>query len=284
MNDTRQGHAPTDLKDQVEARYGTDYLKWKAWHEIKFGTRTRLDAKYFAAELKKTKATFALKSKVLEIGFGTGSFLTHGKEQKWEMFGTEVNNDLVERARRRGFNVFHTGDLRTFSDSIFDLIVAFDVLEHIPQDQLGDFLDEIKRVLKSGGYFIARFPNGDSPFGLINQNGDITHVTTIGSEKAKFLAARLGVEVVYLGGEAHPLSGTSLLMFSHRLVALPIRALINLLVNLMFIPRANIAFCSANLIMILKISKSAMPEIATDLNANRVNVQDSDGSSGANCK
>jgi len=261
MNELRPRQMPTDLKNQVESRYGTDYLKWKAWQEDSFGTRTRLDAKYFEAELKKTRATFAPNSKVLEIGFGNGNFLTYGKEQQWEMFGTEVNKDLIESGRRHGFNVFHTDDLRAFSDASFDLIVAFDVLEHVHLDQLADFLSQVKRVLISGGYFIARFPNGDSPFGLVNQNGDITHITTIGSGKARFLAAKLNVELVYLGAEAQPLFGTSLPMFSQRLFALPIKKMISLFVNLVFFPRAKIAFCSANLLMIFKASS---PPYATD--------------------
>jgi hypothetical protein len=42
-----------------------------------------------------------------------------------------------------------------------------------------DFKLDVKRVLKPGGRFIARCPNGDSPFRLVNQNGDVTQVTSI---------------------------------------------------------------------------------------------------------
>ena len=33
-------------------------------------------------------------------------------------------------------------------DDQFDLVIAFDVLEHIPQDEIIFFLKQVKRVLK----------------------------------------------------------------------------------------------------------------------------------------
>jgi hypothetical protein len=56
-------------------------------------------------------------------------------------------------------------------------------------------------MLRNGGVFIARFPNGDSPFGLANQNGDLTHVTAIGSEKFRYLVQRLDSDLLFIGKE-----------------------------------------------------------------------------------
>jgi cyclopropane fatty-acyl-phospholipid synthase-like methyltransferase len=67
---------------------------------------------------------------------------------------------LVEIAKQNGFNVLQTYNLECFAENMFDLVAAFDVLEHIPQDKLLDFLTQIKRILKNDGVFIARFPNG----------------------------------------------------------------------------------------------------------------------------
>jgi ubiquinone/menaquinone biosynthesis C-methylase UbiE len=43
-----------------------------------------------------------------------------------------------------------------YPDNYFDLVVAFDVLEHIEEDAL--VVNEIHRVLKPGGYFIITVP------------------------------------------------------------------------------------------------------------------------------
>lgn len=43
-----------------------------------------------------------------------------------------------------------------------DLVSAFDVIEHIPADVLTTLLQEVKRVLKSGGKFVLTTPNKDN--------------------------------------------------------------------------------------------------------------------------
>lgn len=61
----------------------------------------------------------------------------------------------------------------------FDLIVALDVMEHIETSDLVDFMSSVRNLLKPGGMFVARVPNGSSPWGLVYQYGDITHVTVL---------------------------------------------------------------------------------------------------------
>lgn len=123
-------------------------------------------------------------------------------------------------------------------------------MEHIPQNSLTEFINEVKRVLKVGGVFIARVPNGDSPFGLLNQNGDVTHITTIGSGKAHYFAKKCAMQVVFLGGEAQPVSGNTLLGVTHRIISLPIKKLLHIVTNLIFFPRSTISFYSSNLTLI----------------------------------
>jgi 2-polyprenyl-3-methyl-5-hydroxy-6-metoxy-1,4-benzoquinol methylase len=101
--------------------------------------------------------------------------------------GIEANLELVNIAEHLGYKALHSDEMYAINADQFDLIAAFDVLEHIPQSEILNFLSQVKRMLKNGGVFIARFPNGDSPFGLANQNGELTHVTAIGSEKFRYL-------------------------------------------------------------------------------------------------
>lgn len=124
------------------------------------------------------------------------------KENQLNVYGTEVNYKLVQVAKQKGYNVICTDNLKSFEDKKIDLIVAFDVLEHIEQDKILDYLKEIKRVLKINGYFLARFPNGDSPIGLACQNGDITHHTILGTGKIEYFIKNIDVELIYIGAEA----------------------------------------------------------------------------------
>lgn len=237
---------------QAAAGYGNDYLAWKAWSDDSFATLRPSEEHYFRAELKKTRAQFPPESDVLEIGFGNGGFLAFGRKMRWRMQGTEVNANLVETASRAGFDVRHSDHLRSYADASFDLIVALDVLEHIPTEKLLEFLSDVTRMLRPGGRFLARFPNGDSPFGLVHQNGDFTHVQAIGSGKIRFLAAKLGVELIFVGSEAEPILGMAPAVSLHRLIFVPVKKLIGGLVKLIFFPAGGPAFCSANLVVVFK--------------------------------
>lgn len=255
-SDTKVSHHSVG-NQRIEETYGNDYLKWKGWEQgSEFGKLKKTDSAYFAAEINRAKRKLPAKSKVLEIGFGNGAFLQFSRANNWDVCGIEINEDLVRVARGCGYDATHTDNLSGFNDGTFDLVVAFDVLEHIPQDLLSNVIGEVKRILKMEGVFIARFPNGDSPFGLKNQNGDLTHVTTIGSGKVYYLAAKCDMEVIYVGGEAQPLFGTSLLHFVHSVIALPIKKALSLLTNFIFFPRSNVAFFSPNLTIIYKKTRS----------------------------
>lgn len=241
--------------DLVEA-YGEDYLSWKKWRGSEFGDLKKHELTYYAAEIAKTERTFVKGSKILEIGFGNGSFLNFAsKVNGWKVVGTELNYELVQSALSEGYDVMHTDNLREFKDNTFDLIVAFDVLEHLAEDEIVIMFSEINRVLKNEGCFIARFPNGDSPFGLINQNGDVTHKTSIGSAKVRYWASQVNMQLIFVGGMALPILGASLPHFLHRIVAVPIRKFINGIINLIFFPGNNVAFCSLNLVMVCKAVK-----------------------------
>ncbi len=245
--------AKQDAVRAIGAGYGTDYLDWKKWGGQAFGTLTKSERSYFCAELKRTGRTFPSGSNVLEIGFGNGSFLTFARQRDWNVSGTEVNAELVDSARKAGFNVAHAATLADYPDDSFELVVAFDVLEHIPQESIVEFMLDVKRVLKEGGRFIARCPNGDSPFGLVNQNGDVTHVTAIGRGKARYFATRTDMDLIFAGGEAEPIWGTSAADMLPRTIGLPIKTIVNAFTSAI-IYQANIAFCSKNLTLVYKKS------------------------------
>jgi 2-polyprenyl-3-methyl-5-hydroxy-6-metoxy-1,4-benzoquinol methylase len=250
MIDDKQSQ-PVTVSDK-SALFERSYLDWKEWHGESFGALTSERRKYFSAELKRLKKPLMPGSRVLEIGFGNGFFLAYASELGMIISGTELNADLVREGVKRGLDVHHTNSVSCFPKESFDFVVAFDVLEHIPQEELCGFMKEVHAVLRPGGVFLARFPNGDSPFGLINQNGDMTHVTSLGSSKVRHLAAASAMQVLFIGGEVEPLLGTSGLFILHRIISWPFKYILNIFINFVILGRRNIAFCSLNLIAILK--------------------------------
>jgi 2-polyprenyl-3-methyl-5-hydroxy-6-metoxy-1,4-benzoquinol methylase len=189
----------------------TNYIAWKEWAPENFGRYSRLDAAYFAAEVGLGPPA---RAKVLEIGFGNGSFLAWARDAGAEIYGVELNPLLVSRARQllgngRAFNGLSAPDLDEMRGT-FTHIVAFDVLEHIEQGDYAFLFNRLAEMLARGGKCVLRFPNGDSPFGRRIQHADPTHVTTIGSGKLIYFAQHAGFKIDAVRNPALPTSGVGL--------------------------------------------------------------------------
>jgi len=167
------------------------YADWKQW-QGDFAASDR-HARYFAAEL----AGIALPGKrVLEIGFGNGSFMAWARQQGANVSGTEIDERMIARAKDKGFDAHGPSlDALVARRLTFDLIAAFDVFEHWSKDELLANLRQLHALLDSGGVLVARFPNGHSPFGRVYQYGDITHATVLSSSSIEQLARMTGFEV-----------------------------------------------------------------------------------------
>lgn len=99
--------------------------------------------------------------RLLEIGSGTGSLLSRLRAQGYDAVGVDVNGHLLAEARR-----WHGADLPVqqvegtalpFPDGAFDVVLSFDVFEHIPDSDA--HLREVRRVLRPGGAYLVQTPN-----------------------------------------------------------------------------------------------------------------------------
>ncbi len=113
----------------------------------------RFVAKHLAAY--EIASRFA-EGQVLEIGFGDGygSYLLSQKAR--EVTAIDLFQKNVDAAAAKypkphlHFMKMEATEL-ALENERFDLVVSFQVIEHIPQGELGRYLDEIRRVLKPRG-------------------------------------------------------------------------------------------------------------------------------------
>ena len=182
------------MSDSDTALY-RGYADWKDW-QGDFVASDR-DARYFALEFRDIDIA---NKRVLEIGFGNGRFLAWAKAQGANVSGTEINEPMLARAREKGFDA-HPADLAALiaSGLRFDVVAAFDVFEHWEKQTLIDNLKHIAFLLNEGGFVVARFPNGQSPFGRVYQYGDITHQSVLSASSVRQLAQMTGFDVVRVG-------------------------------------------------------------------------------------
>lgn len=99
--------------------------------------------------------------KLLDVGCGTGSYLTVMKEKVGKCDGLEFNAGMLEIAAAK-----HKDDARVtlkegsvlelanhFPDETFDVVVMTQVMHHLTPDTHQAAISAIGKVLKPGGYF-----------------------------------------------------------------------------------------------------------------------------------
>jgi SAM-dependent methyltransferase len=107
------------------------------------------------------KITMLRAGSLLDIGSGTGHFLSVMKRSGWKTKGIEVNE------KARGFSIAHFGldvmppeQILSLPDSTFDCITLWHVLEHFQNPF--KYAAEIRRLLKPGGICLIALPNCSS--------------------------------------------------------------------------------------------------------------------------
>jgi SAM-dependent methyltransferase len=125
--------------------------------------------------------------RILDVGCGLGHLLS-GVNPEWERHGVEISEYAAERAREHG--TIHHGDLRSaaYPDGWFDVITLYHVLEHMEDPETE--LQEIRRVLKPGGWLVCGTPNFDSAcarrFGdRFRMLHDKTHISLFSAESLR---------------------------------------------------------------------------------------------------
>lgn len=99
---------------------------------------------------------------VLDIGAGTGVFLSKFKEKGWDISGVEYSQDATNYAERVfGLNIKRGGFLDySFKRDIYDVVVLNNVLEHLyfPKETLR----KTHLILKKNGLLVVTVPNLNS--------------------------------------------------------------------------------------------------------------------------
>ncbi len=100
-------------------------------------------------------------NRILDIGCGIGYFLEVAKKRGWEVYGTEYTDEAIKICESKGIKM-HKGDLNAnmFPSVHFDIITAFEVIEHIAFPI--ELLNTAQHFLRPGGGFYLTTPNFNS--------------------------------------------------------------------------------------------------------------------------
>jgi SAM-dependent methyltransferase len=102
-------------------------------------------------------------NRLLEVGCGTGEFLREARRHGHSVTGVDLSQAALDHIKaldpdmdiRRSY--LHEAG---FEPREFDAVVAFHVIEHVPD--VGEFLGQVREILKPGGLVYIRVPNFES--------------------------------------------------------------------------------------------------------------------------
>lgn len=103
-------------------------------------------------------------ARILDVGCNYGSLIFYLHQLGYhQVFGIDVNQKAVEKGKLQypelADRIFHyEGEVIPFESESFDMVLMFDVIEHIP-DIHGFLGGQVHQVLKKGGQFVFQTPN-----------------------------------------------------------------------------------------------------------------------------
>lgn len=154
----------------------------KHYNQTYFTKRDALDIPV-AESIKKFMHDHQLHT-VLDVGCGTGQIVKFLNDSGFDAYGCDVSKIAVKMGRKlngRKKIVHATASKLPFKDRTFDLVISISMIEHITQNQVTKFLQESKRVLRSGGYIFLVTPNFATPLRSLQREhwggyADPTHI------------------------------------------------------------------------------------------------------------
>ncbi|MCI4407802.1 MAG: class I SAM-dependent methyltransferase [Thermofilum sp.] len=109
-----------------------------------------------------TKNVNSKVTRIIELGCGDGSTVREVANALGavEVYGVDVNEEVLKKAEDRGVKVIKTdlnNDILPFENEFFDIILMEEVIEHLINPD--NAFKEAYRILKKGGLFIVSTPN-----------------------------------------------------------------------------------------------------------------------------
>lgn len=148
---------PMYSDEELSAFYPADYYAYqnnfsrKRWKEIvKSLLRFRIGTQ---------DPQFGAPGRMLDLGCGTGWFLSEMRDKGWDVYGVEINSAAAQLGRDQAGLKIHAGTLlqAAFPPNFFDYVRANHSFEHIASPS--ETLAEIHRIMRPGGRLLIGVPN-----------------------------------------------------------------------------------------------------------------------------
>lgn len=116
--------------------------------------------------------------RILEIGCGNGKTVLALKKRGFNVIGVDFSQSAIDMCGSMMDGEFVCASVTDlpFDDGVFDGAVAFHVLEHLTASELGEAVEELRRVLRPDSHLLVRcFAKGD----MRSEKGEVLDDSTV---------------------------------------------------------------------------------------------------------
>jgi len=150
---------PIPSIEDLKNAYPDDY---HGFHTSAAGVISHLYRFVYFFRLYEYRRLISEKGNILDVGCADAYYFDLLKKRypRINPYGIEFKDEIAEKGRKKGRNIF-TGTIDDFVSEIkFDLIIMNNLIEHVPDPR--EELEKARALLKAGGYIIIETPNIDS--------------------------------------------------------------------------------------------------------------------------
>lgn len=138
---------------------------------------------------------------ILDLGCGHGTFLYFlARAGYMRAVGVDTSSEQIGKAHEFGITTAQCEPafeyIRSLRSESLDMVLLFDILEHLEKQELFDLLDEVHRVLRPGSMCLIHVPNGEGLFGMRIRCGDMTHIQAFTPNSARQMLMATGFSEV----------------------------------------------------------------------------------------
>lgn len=141
------------------------------------------------------------RSEMLELGCGTGHWSNYFTQQGFRVTGIDTSDAMLQVARYKNIDAeFKLGNAENipFENESFDIISSITMLEFV--DNQDNVIQEIRRVLRKGGWLILGSLNTNSCIGKNKENDEVfKNAIFFTIDDLKLLLKKIGDPIFEMG-------------------------------------------------------------------------------------